>query len=56
MFNVKFILDDMVKQIQDKSELISRDLIEPLDLYYKHYAMTNHELLKQAGYFWNNLH
>eukprot|EP00347_Sterkiella_histriomuscorum_P016146 403354306 len=56
MFNIKFILDDLVKQIQDKSDLISRDLIEPLDLYYKHYSMTNHELLKQAGFFWNNLH
>ena len=37
MCNVKLCLDDMMSGIIEKSELIQRDLIEPLTLYYKHY-------------------
>ena len=44
--NVKFCLDDVIRGLTEKAELIQRDLVEPLDLYYKHYSSTNNELLK----------
>ena len=56
MFNVKFVLDDLHRQLNEKADLIQRDLIEPLDLYHKHYQSTNTELIKQGTHFWNNLH
>ena len=56
MFNVKFVLDDLHRQLTEKADLIQRDLIEPLDLYHKHYQSTNTELIKQGTHFWNNLH
>lgn len=46
MFNIKFSLDDMLRGIVEKADLIQRDLVEPLDLYYKHYSSTNQELIK----------
>ena len=42
-------MDNIVKNINEKSEMIHRDLVEPLELYYKHYQSTNMELLKQAN-------
>ena len=36
--------------------MIQRDLVEPLELYYKHYQSTNNELIKQGTQFWNQLH
>ncbi|CDW77618.1 rab-like gtpase activating [Stylonychia lemnae] len=56
MFNIKFTLEDMHRGILEKAELIQRDLIEPLDLYYKHYSSTNQELIKQGNQFWTTLH
>ena len=56
MCNVKLCLDDLVGGISEKAELIQRDLVEPLALYYKHYQSTNGELLRQAQQFWNQLH
>lgn len=54
--NVKVMADEIVRSVQEKSELVNRDLVEPLELYQKHYASTNHEILKQANTFWNTLH
>ena len=53
MCNVKLCLDDLVGGVSEKAELIQRDLVEPLALYYKHYQSTNGELLRQAQQFWN---
>lgn len=56
MVNVKMCLDEMVKGISEKSDVIQRDMVEPLELYYKHYGLTNNEFLKQGNQFWNMLH
>ena len=49
-------MDNIIKNINEKAELIHRDLVEPLELYYKHYYSTNSELIKQGTQFWNTLH
>jgi hypothetical protein len=54
--NVKGCMDNLVKNLNEKSEMIHRDLVEPLELYYKHYQSTNSELLKQANQFWTSYH
>ncbi len=56
LVNVKGCFDNVIKSINNKSEMIHRDLVEPLELYYKHYQSTNQELLKQANQFWNSYH
>lgn len=39
--NVKICVEHIIKDIAEKSEMIQRDLVEPLELYYKHYLSTN---------------
>lgn len=56
MLNLHKYFDDFVGNINQKSEIIQRDLVEPLELYYKHYNSTNSELLRQGTQFWNQLH
>lgn len=34
-------IKEMNGDMEKKADLISRDLIEPLELYYKHYYSTN---------------
>jgi hypothetical protein len=46
--NVKGCFDNIIKSITSKAEMIQRDLVEPLELYYKHYHSTNQELVKQG--------
>ena len=38
---VKKKVEEMGRELGDKGERIGRDLVEPLDLYYKHYSSTN---------------
>lgn len=56
MVNVKMCLDQTLKSVCDRSDQMQRDVIEPLELYFKHYALSNNELLKQGNMFWNALH
>lgn len=56
LVNVKGCMDNLIKSINEKSEMIHRDLVEPLELYHKHYRSTNTELLKQASQFWHSYH
>lgn len=41
LVNVKGCIDNTIKSISLKAEMIQRDLVEPLELYYKHYHSTN---------------
>ena len=54
--NFTSILLDMAKQVKLKADLLFRDLIEPADLYCKHYTATNSILLEQASEIWQGLH
>jgi hypothetical protein len=56
MINLHKSLEELTSNIKEKGELIQRDMIEPLELYYKHYNSTNTELIKQGTQIWNNLH
>lgn len=56
LVNVKGVMDNIVKSVNEKAEMIHRDLVEPLELYYKHYQSTNQELVKQGTLFWNQFH
>ena len=42
-------MQEMAKDVRQKSEMLFKDLIEPSDLYIKHYSATNNILLEQAG-------
>ena len=46
--SIKQGLDEVVKNIQDKINMVFGDLIEPMDLYYKHYLSTSSDQLTQA--------
>ena len=46
--NFTTLLLDMAKQVKLKADLMVRDLIEPADLYCKHYTATNSILLERA--------
>jgi hypothetical protein len=46
LYNVKGCIENIAKNLNEKSEMIHRDLVEPLELYSKHYQSTNLELLK----------
>lgn len=35
--------------------MVFGDLIEPMDLYYKHYMQTSHETFNQAKLQWSEL-
>ena len=41
-------LEDMAKIIHEKADLLFRDLIEPIDLYYKHYNQTSSVILREC--------
>lgn len=49
LVNMKAVFDEQYKHIVDQGDMIQRDLIEPLELYYKHYYSTNTELIKQGN-------
>ena len=50
------VLLDLAKQVKLKADQMFRDLIEPSDLYCKHYTATNSILLEQAQEIWQGLH
>ena len=41
-------LDQMAADIRDKADVLFRDLIEPLDMYYKHYNSTCNVVLLEC--------
>ena len=42
------VMLDMAKDVKSKADSLFRDLIEPSDLYCKHYSATNNILIEQA--------
>lgn len=56
LVNVKGCMDNIIKGVSEKGEMVFRDLVEPLEFYYQYYQSTNNELVKQATTFWNQLH
>ena len=48
MDNFTNIMLEMAKEVKSKADLLFRDLIEPSDLYCKHYTATNSILIEQA--------
>ena len=43
------IMVEMSRDVKSKSEMLFKDLIEPSDLYIKHYSATNGILIDQAN-------
>lgn len=56
MTNVFREVDGLVESFHDKSDLMKKDLIEPLELYFQHYNTTNSDLLTQADDIWMKMH
>ena len=50
------VMLDMAKDVKSKADSLFRDLIEPSDLYCKHYSATNNILIEQARQIWQGLH
>ena len=50
------VMLEMAKEVKAKADLLFRDLIEPSDLYLKHYSATNSTLIEQATEIWKSLH
>ena len=46
----------MANDVRSKADMLFRDLIEPSDLYCKHYTATNSILIDQAQEIWIGLH
>ena len=46
----------MAKDMRQKADMLFKDLIEPSELYYKHYSATNGILIEQATEIWQGLH
>ena len=42
--------------MKHKSDVMLKELIEPSDLYLKHYSATNSVLIEQATEIWQGLH
>ena len=49
-------VEEMASDIHKKSNLLYQDLIEPLDLYYKHYHSKNRDILQDCQEIWTTLH
>ena len=56
MSRVKTSLDATTKQLSSRVEAIERDLVEPLDVFTRHYKQETAERLKEATAFWAGLH
>ena len=54
--NFVSIMFAMAKDVRTKADMLFRDLIEPSDLYCKHYTATNSILIEQAHEIWLGLH
>ncbi len=55
MANVQLIFQEIQSNVVQSSETVQKELIEPMELYSKHYSSTNQELNKQATHYWNKL-
>jgi len=42
------VMLNMANDVRSKADMLFRDLIEPSDLYCKHYTATNNILIEQA--------
>lgn len=56
MGKIKTSTDGLIRNLNSKVESIEKDLVEPLDVYHKHYKQEGHEILKEGTTFWNTLH
>lgn len=56
MENFVNVMFGMAKEVRLKADMLFRDLIEPTDLYCKHYTATNNILIENAQEIWINLH
>ena len=48
--------DEIIKNVGEKADLVQKELVDPMEMYYKHYFQMNSDFVKQGNYFWNNLH
>jgi len=55
MINVHLVIQQMRKSVAQSTDFFLKELIEPLELYQKHYQSTNQELIKQASHYWNKI-
>ena len=46
MVNMKMCCDEIEKGIADKADSLEKDLVQPVEIFYKHYYSQNSELIK----------
>ena len=56
MSKIKLSMDGLMKGLGCRVESLEKALVEPLDLYHRHYKSENHEWLKEGTVFWNAMH
>jgi hypothetical protein len=56
MVKIKQSMDALNKNLNSRVESFERDLVEPLDIFHKHYKGQTTEHLKEGTNFWNCLH
>lgn len=54
--NFAKVMLDMAKDVRSRADLLFKELIEPSDLYSKHYSATNAILIEQASEVWQGMH
>lgn len=53
--SIKGSFDDITKNLQEKVNMVFGDLIEPMELYSKHYIATSQEQVNSARAQWQKL-
>lgn len=48
-------LQELAKGVRTKADLLYKELIEPSEMYGKHYSATNSILIEQASEIWQGL-
>jgi hypothetical protein len=56
MSRIKLSMEVTSKQLSSRVEALERDLVEPLDVFSRHYKQETAERLKEATAFWTALH
>lgn len=57
MMNFVQEIEQLTLSIKNKADTaVQRELIDPVDIYLKHYQQTNLDLLKACDVTWNKMH
>ena len=56
MGKVKSSMEGLVRSLNSRVEALDKDIVDPLDMYNRHYKQTTTDNLKEGSTFWNSIH